>query len=117
MQLTENEVDCWRLDQDELKQMEEEELYPPRFVVKVNGHQATNQATALVNIKFITAFIINFVYSTSLTIIVLHAAAHYNGYVLHWLLYSLFLDDIITVPITVPLVYRVNKRNLVRVST
>ncbi len=28
--------------------MEEEELYPPRFVVKVNGHQATDQATALV---------------------------------------------------------------------
>ncbi|XP_064383434.1 uncharacterized protein LOC135332050 isoform X2 [Halichondria panicea] len=46
--LTENEVDCWRLDQDELKLMEEEELYPPRFVVKVNGHQATDQATALV---------------------------------------------------------------------
>ncbi len=48
LQLTENEVDCWTLDQDELKQMEEEELYPPRFVVKVNGHQATDQATAFI---------------------------------------------------------------------
>ncbi len=46
--------------------MEEEELYPPRFVVKVNGHQATDQATALVNIKFITTFIVC-VYSTGLT--------------------------------------------------
>ncbi len=28
--------------------MEEEELYPPRFFIKVNGRQATDQATAVI---------------------------------------------------------------------
>ncbi len=28
--------------------MEEEEFYPPRFFIKVNGRQATDQATAVI---------------------------------------------------------------------
>lgn len=46
MKVTASEVDFWEMDGDELKQMQEEELYPPRLVIKVNGNQATEGATA-----------------------------------------------------------------------
>ena len=45
-----SEVDFWGIGEDDLKQMEEEEIYPPRFKIGVYGSQATD--TAVTSIKF-----------------------------------------------------------------
>ena len=45
-----SEIDFWEIGEDNLKQMEEEELYPPRFVIGVNGNQATDSVIS--SIKF-----------------------------------------------------------------
>jgi len=43
-----NEVEFWGIGEDALRQMEEEDLYPPRFIVGVDGSVATEAVSTLI---------------------------------------------------------------------